>query len=491
MIFGLDYNQFREIYLKIIEILLIYLAGMISYRFSILNTFREQKIIKKQAYTDPLTSGGNRQLFLKVIDNLVSIKKKFALCYLDLDGFKQVNDTLGHDAGDQLLIKLYSILRQKLMNKNGTAYRLGGDEFAIILTKFDTTADIANILDELKEEFKKPIVIENTNILLEYSLGIAIYPIDADNRKDLLSYADDSMYYIKEHGKNSYYFHNKILKAKQDNKNRMDTDLKKAYIENQFGVSLQPRINIADTSVIAFEALVYWNHPVLGYLKAEYFINQAEELGLIINLDEFVLEECCKKIQALKNKGLTSISIAVNMSNRHARRSDFIDNLCNILNKYSIKENEIQIELTDIIKESEIESIKGMLERLKEQGAGISVTNVAVEYELSELLLQLPIDEIKINGQYLEKESKFSSNVLNDIIKLSKDLGYKVAVTHVDYKDELYKIIARGIDRMQGNYISKRIDLNEIETFINNYDAYKIQYDNIIKEVRLIEKQSF
>lgn len=488
MIFGLTYEEFKLVYIKVIEVLVVFLSGMISYKFSILNTIREQKLIKKQAYTDPLTGSGNRQLFLKVTDELIKKGKKFALCFLDLDGFKQINDTLGHDAGDELLIQLYSILSHELKGKSGVAYRLGGDEFAIILNKFETTEDIADILDALKEAFSKPIAIENRNIMLEYSLGVAIYPIDADNRKDLLSYADDAMYYIKEHGKNSYYFHNKVLKAKLNNKNKMDIDLKKAYFENQFDISLQPRVNIADTSIMFFEALVYWNHPILGYLKAEYFIDQAEDLGIIIKLDEFVLKKCCEKIQEMKQKGYNNIKIAINISNRHAKRADFVDNLCNILNSYSISKGEIQIELTDIIKESEIEEQKIMLERLKQCGVDICITSVILDYELSNLVRQLSINEVKVNGRYIQPESKFSADVLNDIIKISKDLGYLVTVTHIDNKEEFKKLLPISIDKIQGNYISERLKIEDLEKFILNYDEYRSKIDTIIKYTKFSKK---
>lgn len=396
----------------------------------------------------------------------------------------------GHDAGDKLLIELHSTLKRELIDKDGSAYRLGGDEFAIILNKFETTEDIAKVLDGLKEAFKKPFVIDNTNIYLEYSLGIAVYPNDANNRKDLLSYADDSMYYIKEHGKNSYYFHNKILKAKVDNKTKMEIALKTAYIKKQFGIALQPRLNIANPSSMVFEALVYWNHPVLGYLKAEYFIKQAEALGIIINLDEFVLKSCCEKIEQMQKKGYKNIKICVNLSNRHCRRTDFIDSLCNILTSYSLKKGDIQIELTDIIKEEEIEEHKDMIDRLKQCGATICVTSVPVEYNLAELLLQLPIDEIKINGQFIQKESKFPASVLNDIIKLSKDLGYFVSVTHIDYKEEIEKLVKYQIDRLQGNYIYERFDINQLYDYLLKFDQYKEKYENIIKEAKMSANES-
>ncbi|MCX8075365.1 MAG: EAL domain-containing protein [Clostridia bacterium] len=483
MIFGISYDELKTIYINLISILVIFLIGMIAYRYSILNKIREQKIMKKQAYTDPLTCGGNRQLFLKVVDNLIGGKNKFALCFLDLDGFKQINDTLGHDAGDELLKKLYDILSNSLMKKNGTVYRLGGDEFAIILTHVETTEDIAKVLDKIKLDLRTPIVIENTNILLEYSLGVAIYPSDADNRKDLLSYADDAMYYIKEHGKNNYYFHNKVLKAKQENKNKMEADLKKAFREGQFGVELQPRFNLKDTSEIIFEALLYWNHPVLGHLKAEYFIKQAEELGLIIKLDEFVLEKCLEKLNEVKKKGFNNVKIAVNNSNKHSKRSDFVDSICNIIEKHSIEKGLIQIEYTDIIKVSEIENYRSMFGKLKNIGVNICITNLEIEHDTLSLVADLPIDEMKLNVQYIKEDSKFNKNILKDLIRFSKDLGYNVTVTHVETKEEFTKLISSDVDNVQGNFLSNRIKLNMLGDYLKQYSEYKASVDNIIRNI--------
>ena len=202
-----------EIIYGIIKGVVLVALGMLIYRIYVSGTLQENKLTKRQAYTDPLTGRGNRHLFLDVLDKLISKKEKFAVCFMDLDGFKQINDTMGHDAGDKVLIELSNIFERSLP-QNAKSYRLGGDEFAVVMENIKTTEDITSILNDLKKEFEIPLIIENNSINLEYSLGIAIYPEDANNKKDLINYADDAMYYIKEHGKNNYYFHNKVLNLK-------------------------------------------------------------------------------------------------------------------------------------------------------------------------------------------------------------------------------------------------------------------------------------
>ena len=210
-------------FLKIAEIFLLVILGFVLYQLINYRKIRKREIEKKQAYTDQLTGRGNRYLFLSVLDKLIKKGNKFAVCFMDLDGFKQINDTMGHDAGDELLVYLARTFDEKLPS-NAVAYRLGGDEFSIVIQNIKTTRDITKVLDYMKKQLEEPIMIQGTSISLQYSLGISVFPEDAKTKTELIMYADDAMYYIKENGKNGYYFHNKSLKAKLDNKNKMEKD---------------------------------------------------------------------------------------------------------------------------------------------------------------------------------------------------------------------------------------------------------------------------
>lgn len=467
------------IIVKIFQGFIFILIGMLLYRLLTLRKEKESMNVKKQAFTDQLTGRGNRYLLNSVMDNLIRKKKKFALCFMDLDGFKQINDTMGHDAGDELLVALSNLFDEKLP-KNATAYRLGGDEFAIVLKDIKTTEDITTVLDNLKKDLTAPIPIENANVPLEYSLGVAVYPEDADNRRELIIYADNAMYYIKEHGKNSYYFHNKTLKAKLDNKTKMELDLKRAYSNNEFGVYLQPRINVTDTSKICFEALLYWNHPTLGKLPSSYFINQADDMALIINLDQYVLNLVCNKIVEFKEKGFKNIQMAVNISNKHATKDIFIDKVCEIISSYNLDKGDIQIELSNPLETSKMETYRHMFERLKEVGAEIIINNIELKYESLEILNSLPIDELKISSNYIVEDSKFRKEVFTDIIKLAHDLKYKVIVGRIDDDKKLVKTINSGADKIQGDFLFKKMEQELAEDVLNNYGTYRLRIDDII-----------
>lgn len=476
---NLDSELLRQICFWVLDILVIGGLGALVYALAMKNKFKEQQVVKKQATTDPLTGRGNRHLFLSVMDNLVKKNKKFAICFMDLDGFKQINDTMGHDAGDELLIALSQIFETKLP-KNAVAYRLGGDEFAIVIQNIKTTEDITLLVEHLKEELSIPITIEDTSITLEYSLGIAIYPEDADNRQDLIKYADDAMYYIKEHGKNDYYFHNKALKAQLENKMKMEKDLKIAYEHEQFGFSLQPRIDLNDTKKICFEALLYWKHPVLGQINSEYFISQADDMALTIKLDQYVLESVCKKLVELNEKGFNNVQMAINISNRHASKKDFIDKLCEIVNKYPLEPGSIQIEIINKIEVEKIEDYQNMFEKLKACGVNIIVNNLELRYDSLMLFKDLPIDELKVSSKFVSMDSDFKKDVLTNIIKLGKNLNYKVVAVSIDQDRELIDCINCGADKLQGDLLFKKMEESLLEEFLTAYGSYKARIENII-----------
>ena len=470
-------------FLKIAEIFLLVILGFVLYQLINYRKIRKREIEKKQAYTDQLTGRGNRYLFLSVLDKLIKQGNKFAVCFMDLDGFKQINDTMGHDAGDELLVYLARTFDEKLPS-NAVAYRLGGDEFSIVIQNIKTTRDITKVLDYMKKQLEEPIMIQGTSISLQYSLGISVFPEDATTKSELIMYADDAMYYIKENGKNGYYFHNKSLKAKLDNKNKMEKDLKEAYDKNEFSISLQPRINLNDMDNICFEALLYWNHPVLGRLDSDYFIKQADEMGIIVKLDRFVLENMCKKLTELKNNGYTNIQMAVNISTRHFMKDDFTNELCKILEKYNVSKGEVILELTNNIDLKKINMYRSMFEKLKKSGAKISINNFNIKYEDMILYNNLNIDEIKLYAKYMSKESNLNDNCLENVIKLSKDLECEITICCIENKKQLEKAIKCGADKVQGFFLFNKMYDEYISDVIKKYDNLKEKVYKVISDVK-------
>ena len=464
----------------IIIVSVLLMIGMYVYKVSVSKRLKEHGTMKKQAETDQLTGRGNRHKFINDLDKKINNNKKFAVCFMDLDGFKNVNDTLGHDAGDMLLIELSNRL-DSCLPKTCESYRLGGDEFSIIIEKINTIEEISKVLDVLKETLTIPVVIDNNKIVLQYSLGVAVYPEDATTRSNLMTYADDAMYYIKEHGKNNYYFFNNVLKSKLDNKKKMQDDLKKAFENKEFSLSYQPRISTKNPDDIMFEALIHWIHPVLGKLNAEYFIPQAEEMGVIVALDEFMLTNVCRKLKELKNKG-NNVKMCMNISNMNSRRKDFIDKICDIIKSYEFDKNQLQIEFIDEIPMKNIVDYKYFTEKLNEIGVKVSIPSFEIKYETLEIFNKLNINEIKLSSKYVSDDSKLSDDTLNDIAKLSKSLGYETVVTSIENEKELSCAIKAKVNYIQGEFLFGKLEENELESFIRKYDTFKEDIENIINK---------
>ncbi len=465
-----------------VEAAIVAIAAILIYSIYVKVKYRAINNVKKQATTDELTGKGNRYLFYSELDRLIEKNSDMAVCFMDLDGFKQINDTLGHDVGDEVL-KAMSAKFDESLPHNASAYRLGGDEFAIIIEPVTRKEEVILILETLKTNMNKPVVIDNNTISIEYSLGVVLAVDKKYSRKELINYADNAMYYIKEHGGNDYYFHNESLKAQLDNNVKMERDLKKAYENNEFGISLQPRINVSDTSNIGFEALLVWNHPVLGKLDAAYFIEQAEAMGLTIKLDEYVLNTVCNKINYFKDKGYDNVQIAVNISNKNAIKKEFIDTICNIIAKHELPMHTLQVEMTGNLEISKLETYKLMFERLKQMGVDIIINNFEVKQESLELFRELPIDEVKISSSILSSEN-ISDKVFLDLITLSKDLGYKVIVGRINDDMKLVKSITYNADKIQGDFLFKRMEDDLAEEVLTGYGTYRLRIEEIIMNAR-------
>lgn len=471
-------NEYKEIIIEVLKIVIIAIISVLLYMLCTRGNRKKEKKVRKQAYTDELTGKGNRYLLYLDLDRLIDQEKNIAVCFMDLDSFKQINDALGHEAGDEVLKEIANKFDEALPN-NAKAYRLGGDEFAIVIDQISTKEEVIRILESLKAVMSKPVIIDNNTISIEYSLGVVVSIDEKYSRKDLINYADNAMYYIKEHGGNDYYFHNESLKAKFENNIKMEKDLKQAYENNEFGIDLQPRINVNDTSKIGFEALLTWNHSVLGSLDAAYFITQAEAMGLTIKLDEYVLKAVCERIIDFKNKGYDNVQIAVNISNKNAFKKEFIDTICDIISSYELPEKSLQIEMTGNLETNRLETYKVMFERLKEVGVDVIINNFEIRQESLELFAELPIDEVKISSNILSSEN-IDEKVFSDLIKLSKDLGYKVIVGKVNDDRKLVKAITNNADKIQGNFLFKKMNESLAEEVLANYGTYRLRIEEII-----------
>lgn len=464
------------------------LLGMFLYAELTKKKYKKSKEEALAAYTDALTGLGNRHRFNKAIAEMIKHPEhKFSLCFLDLDDFKQINDNMGHDAGDELLIELGKRLKESVSGK-GEVFRLGGDEYAIIIVGADSKLEVETIVKRIQRSVVKPVYIRNTTVNLEYSLGIARFPEDSQNANELINFADSAMYFVKESGKSNYYFHNEALKAQTDNNRRMENELKSAYKNNEFGIDYQPRIDMINTARVWLEAFLYWKHPLIGKLNAAYFVKYAESTGLVISLDQYIIEDSLEKITKLKSSGYEDVYIATNISLRHFQRKDFVEKLCIILERGGEATSHLMLQITGELDMAKIETYKVMFDKIKKYGVKLSINNFTVNYEQLDLLNRLDIDEVKISAEYLISNSIFNKDVLKDIVVLSKDLGYKILINKVSDETTFKEVTKYPVNCLQGNYIYPVINEVDVEKFLSEFYKNKEKSDVVKKVSKKLKK---
>lgn len=446
----------------------IFLLGMIAYGYTAKTKIEESKDAAQAAYIDALTKLGNRHKFNKVINEMVKHEdQKFALCFLDLDDFKHINDNMGHDAGDELLIELGRRLVDGV-GDHGEVFRLGGDEYALIITGADSKLEVETIVKRVQRNVVRPVDIRGNRVNLEYSLGVAMFPEDSTDSVQLVNFADSAMYYIKESGKSDYYFHNAALRSKTENKKRMEMELKSAFENKEFGIDYQPRVNLKKPNEVWLEAFLYWNHPLVGKLRAEYFLKFAESIGLIIPIDELMIEQAIIKLNKLRKEGFSNVNIAMNVSLRHFQRKDFVEKLCKIFENNPFEKGSLMLQITDTIDVDKIENYKVMFDKVRKYGVKLSVANFEIKHEVMDMFRRLQIDEVKVSSKYIESNSIFSPNVLKDIVTLARDLEYDIVVTRIEDEETLNKILKLKVDMIQGNYLFNIMEEKDIIEFLKS-----------------------
>ena len=459
-------SELTTIIIQILSGCVLFFLGMITYAYTVKSKIEESKDAAQAAYIDALTKLGNRYKFNKVINEMVKHEEeKFALCFLDLDDFKHINDNMGHDAGDELLIELGRRLVDGVAD-HGQVFRLGGDEYALIITGANSRLEVETIVKRVQRNVVRPVDIRGNKINLEYSLGVAMFPEDTTDSVQLVNFADSAMYHIKESGKSDYYFHNPALRAKSENKKRMEIELKQAFENKEFGIDFQPRVNIKNPKEIWLEAFLYWNHPVVGKLRAAYFLKFAESIGLIIGIDELMIVEAINKINSLREMGFKNINMAMNISLRHFQRKDFVDRLCKLFERNPFPEGSLMLQITDTIDVDKIENYKVMFDKVRKFGVKISVSNFQIKHEIMDMFKRLQIDEVKVSSEYVGSNSIFDTNVLKDIVTLARDLGYQIIITRIEDEETLKKISKLKVDMIQGNYLSNIMEEKELMEFL-------------------------
>jgi diguanylate cyclase (GGDEF)-like protein/PAS domain S-box-containing protein len=430
-----------------------------------------QEKINHLAYFDVVTDLANRTLFEEklndCISNTNSNKEMFGLIYLDLDNFKNVNDTLGHAFGDMLLKNVANLLKVHV-NTEDIVARLSGDEFAIIMPKLNTLEKINTLADKIMDDFQNPFILANQEVYVTVSMGIALYPMDGENLQTLLRNADTAMYCAKEKGKNSYEFYLHEMNLKVVEKLELQNDLRRAIKNNEFVVYYQPQVSMETSEIVGFEALVRWIHPVKGLIPPFKFIPEAEEMGLITDIGEFVLRTACKQNKQWQELGYSPKIIAVNLSARQFQQKDLLKVIEGALAETQLDTKWLELEITESICMNDLKFTIDLLKEFNALGVTIALDDFGTGYSSLNYLKKLPIQCLKIDKSFVD-------NITND----KKELAIAEAITTLAHTMDL-SIVAEGVeteaqfsvlkelncDKAQGYLFSRPLPAEEIERLL-------------------------
>lgn len=446
--------------------------------FSIVHdvTYRKQAeaTIKKMAYYDGLTNLPNRRMFSDYLESSIlqgDINNfKVALLNIDLDYFKNVNDSFGHHIGDLLLTKVAERLRKNL-RKSNVIFRLGGDEFAVILEGISDREQIKYISNRILKVLKLPFKIEEKEIFISASIGVAVFPEDGFDANTLLKNSDLAMYGAKKRGKNSHYFFSEEMDNETNRKMEMDTKLRNALKNNELKLYYQPKIDVSQNKVIGAEALIRWFKDGEIYKSPSEFIPVAETTGFILEVDKWVLLGACRQIQEWEKMGIKDQKISVNISGLHFKQGLIIKTVMEVLRKVKVPLGALEIEITEGVFMGDMNEAVQILNELRSMGVDISVDDFGTGYSSFSYLKNLPINRMKIDKSFISNmiNSKKDTAIAKTVITMAKLLDIRVIAEGVETEEQVKLLSESGCSEIQGFYFSKPLPIEEYEKFLKRW----------------------
>lgn len=411
--------------------------------------------LEVMAYHDFLTGLANRRLFIETIQheltNMVRRKEQTALLYLDLDDFKRINDSLGHDLGDKLLVEVAKRLKSKVRS-NDLVARLGGDEFAILLPNVAGGKGVLSVAEMLMHSVSQPLMIDGHEIIINTSIGITLAPVDGDDANQLLRNADMALYASKEGGKNLFSFFNKQMQKTAMERVALEADMRSALREEQFKIAYQPIVNIKTGKVIGREALLRWLHPEDGLIMPDRFIPIAEQSGLIIEMGYWVIRDCCEQMAANLSRGIVLTPTSINLSVMQFQDPSFTDVITGILEETGISPSLITLEVTESLLMDDIEYAVERLTKLKQLGIMLAIDDFGTGYSSLAQLKALPVDSLKVDRCFIKDMIEDGDDRLltQAIIAFAKKMGLSVVAEGVETEEQLALLHDWGCCKGQG-----------------------------------------
>ncbi|MEW9702003.1 EAL domain-containing protein [Paenibacillus sp. SI8] len=440
--------------------------------------YHTQKQINYLAYHDDLTGLTNRRYFAQHVENLLKRNAQdssiFAIMFLDLDSFKKINDTLGHNNGDALLKLVADRLRICCYAPNHLVSRMGGDEFTILLQEITDHIDAIHVAEEIIKAFEKPFAVDGYEFYITASIGIAFYPHDGTSAETLMKNADIALYRAKDEGKNNYAIFKPTQNGGGLERLTLENSIRKALQLNEFVLYYQPQIDIQTGVIIGTEALVRWQHPTLGLISPGKFIPIAEETGLIVPLGEWVLRTACRQNQIWREQGYVPLKVSVNLSTRQFARQNLVDTVKKILQETQLDPQYLELEITESMTMNVDIAIE-VLGKLKELGIRICIDDFGTGYSNLYYLKLFSIDRLKIDQSFVRDimTDTNDADIVATIIAMAHKLGIDVIAEGVETKDQLDFLSSQNCHEVQGFYYHRPLPTEQIEQLFTRTTAMK------------------
>lgn len=448
---------------------------------------RAEEQIAKMAYFDVLTSLPNRYLFKDRLNQAIlyaeKYKKLLAIIYLDLDDFKRINDTFGHNFGDKFLQAVSDRLEKKIRridtlsrveedNLETTIARLGGDEFTILLREIKETQDASKVAQRIVDLFSQPFHIEDRVIFISTSIGIALYPNDGKDVDTLLKNADTAMYHAKEKGRDHYQFFSEHMNVEALERFSLENSLRSTTDKEDFQLYYQPQYDSSTDRIIGVEALIRWMHPDRGMLLPDTFIPIAEESGLIIKIGNWVLKTACKQNKAWQLAGFPPIYVTVNISGMQFKQKNFAESIAQTLLDTDLEPRYLELELTESILMEPTDTTFDTLNELKATGVRLAIDDFGRGYSSLGYLKRLPIDTLKIDRSFVRDIVSNSDDraIIKAVISLARTLNLRVIAEGVETHEQLTYLREQGSDGIQGFFLGKPMTPNSFRQLLKQGD---------------------
>lgn len=405
------------------------------------------------AYHDPLTGLANRRCFIERLEQSmreIANGGRIAVLFIDLDQFKQVNDSLGHGVGDELLVAVSSRLADHVRLIDMLA-RLGGDEFICLMESVRNENEVALLADEILAAFDKPFLVGEHELFLTASIGICLYPGDGDSVGDLLRDADTAMYCAKNAGRGGYCFYTPEMTREARERIRMENLLRRALEHGELSLALQPQVSAASGALVGAEALLRWKSQELGDVEPARFIPLAEDSGLIVAIGTWVLRESCRQIMAWRAGGFMLPKVSVNVSVKQLERPEFIDLLTGILVETGLPPSCLKLELTESVVMA-MDNAAELLDSLRELGVGLALDDFGTGYSSLSYLKLLPVQQLKVDRSFVEGigRNRGDEAIIGTIMELARSLGFEVVAEGVETPAQAKFLAGLGCQTLQG-----------------------------------------